>query len=290
MLAFPGQGGDWQSALATLQADADHPLVAHLAGRLGTNAWERLDPHDTRHAQPVIFAAGLLGIAARLRPGSEVAMVVGHSLGEITAAAWSGALDPQAGIDLLVERAELAHQAQLQRPGAMASVMRWDRVQVDGLRAEIETDGDGELTVAVVNSPTQHVLSGDAAAVERAVKLANERGGVARALAIGGAFHSPLMASAMGSFRSSVERAGIEAPAVPLIPSTTGLVTVDGAELAEALVASLARPVDWPEAIRTASRAGAQVGIDAGPGDTIVRLARFLPELPFTATDGLDPR
>jgi [acyl-carrier-protein] S-malonyltransferase len=279
-VGFPGQGGDWRAAIEVLASQAAHPLVGQLADRLGTDRWPELDGLDTRNAQPVVYVSGLVGPAAGL---PDVDAVIGHSLGEITAAAWAGAIEPTAGLDLVVARAALGHEQHAGRAGAMAVVMRWTVAQVEWLRRDVLASSPGVLDVAVVNSPEQVVLSGDQALVERAVEAAVADGAVARFLPIGGAYHSPLMVPVLDAFRAQVIRAVTAAPRLPLVSSTSARV-VDGADdLVEVLVRSLVLPVRWPEAAAAVADLGVTEVIDGGPGDTLVRLGRFLDRPSFRA-------
>ncbi|MFN8016554.1 MAG: ACP S-malonyltransferase [Acidimicrobiales bacterium] len=281
-LAFPGQGGDWGAALGVLAAHDGHPLVQALAAHLGTATWSDLDPLDTHHAQPVVYVAGL--VAAAPVPPDEVAVVAGHSLGEITAAAWAGAIEPEAGLALVAARAEVGRRAHGDRPSAMAAVMRVDADAVEWLRRRVLGAGrPGVLEVAVVNSAEQQVLTGDRHLVEAAVALANDEGAVARALPIDGAYHSPLLAPLVGEFRTHVARAVTSDPRVPVVASTVAGPHRTGEALVEVISRSLVLPVDWPAAVDAMVAAGAERAIDAGPGDTLVRLARFLPALPTSA-------
>jgi [acyl-carrier-protein] S-malonyltransferase len=215
---------------------------------------------------------------------------MGHSLGEITAAAWAGAIDPVAGLDLMVARGALGHAGQAARPGAMAAVNRWGATEVEWLRRTVVgagagpvAPGAGVLDVAVVNSPTQIVLSGDGALVDAAVARANAAGAVARRLPIGGAYHSTLMAGAVDEFRARVAAAVAAPPRVPVLSSTLQrpLATVD--DLVEGLTRSLVLAVDWPATIAAAAALGVDRALEAGPGDTLTRLARFAPELAIVA-------
>lgn len=278
-VGFPGQGGDWRAGVATLDAHPDHPLVRALADRLGTATWSDLDPLDTRNAQPVTYVAGLVGDVAT-HPPAPVAVAIGHSLGEITAAAWAEAIDPIDGLDLMVARGRIGHELHQVRPGAMAAVMRWDGARVEWLRRRVLAEVPGVLEVAVVNSDTQRVLSGDALLVQRALEVANAEGAVARLLPIGGAYHSPLLVPGVERFERQVRQAVRRAPRVPVVSSTSPRPHLDADDLAESLVRSLVLPVDWPAAVAAASAAGAGHLLDAGPGDTLTRLARFLPDLP----------
>lgn len=273
-LAFPGQGVDWKPVLQVLEENPEHPLVSAVAERLGTRHWNELDPLDTRHSQPLTYVSGLVG--ARAQERQQVGLVMGHSLGELTACAWAGAVEPRAGLEAVIARASLGHHGQSTRPGAMAAFMRIDATKLEDIRQQTLAARHGELVTAVTNSPTQHVLSGDADLVDTAVARANDGGAVARRLPIGGAYHSPLMKPALERFRPVVEAAVSADPTVPVVLSTAGAALTTRREVTEGLIAALVRPVDWPRAVSVASGLGVDEAVDAGPGNTLLRLARFL--------------
>lgn len=280
-IAFPGQGGEWRAACSILAGAADHHLVRALAERLGTDRLDDLDGLDTRIAQPVVYVAGLVGPASGI-DHHAASLAMGHSLGEITAAAWAGAMDHEDGLDLVVARGELGHAAQSSRPGAMAAINRWPLGEVEWLRRQVQALGHGTLDIAVRNSATQVVVSGDVEAVHAAVERANHGGAVARLLPIGGAYHSSLMVGAVEAFR---ERAAAitGTPQVPVLSSTTQRSMATAEDLVEGLTRSLVLPVDWPATVAAAAEAGVARALEAGPGDTLARLARFAPQLAIVA-------
>ena len=278
-LAFPGQGGDWPAAMATLAARSADPLVVALADRLSTDRWNQLDPLDTRHAQPAVFVAGLVGAAAA-SARAHTCVALGHSLGEITAATWAGAMTPADGLDLVVARAALGHRAHRDRPSSMAVLMRWTHQDVEWLRRRILGRRDGILEIAVQNSPAQYVLTGDAELVAAAVALANDEGAVARLLPIDGAYHCQILVPELERYGAAVDAALTADPEVPVACSTDAGPWTTRVDLARVITRSLVLPVRWPDAIRAAVAAGAAQLVDAGPGSTLARLARFLPELP----------
>lgn len=284
-LAFPGQGGRWADTAAILNRAGDHPLVQRLADLFNGAPWESLDPIDTRVAQPATVVAGLVGLAATGPVGPTVAVVLGHSLGEITAATWAGAMTGEAALELAVARASLGHEAQMARPGAMAAIHRTPHADVELIRRELVAAHNGVLEVAVVNGPTQQVLSGDRSLVERAVDSLSKAGAVARLLPIGGAFHCGLLSPAVPAFGGLVAEAVTADPTVPVICSTGGAATTRS-ELVTTLTRSLVLPVDWPNARRTVEFFGVDRLIDAGPGDTVTRLESAWRELPTLLPGG----
>lgn len=270
-IAFPGQGGNWSATVRRLIDHRDHPLVRALRDRLDRDLQD-LDGLDTRHAQPAVFVAGLVTAP----DPSEAGLAVGHSMGEITAAAWAGAIEPVVGLDLLVTRAELGHRAHTDRPGAMVAVNRWDRLRVEELRRQAQFGSGGTLDVAVVNSESQIVLSGDESAVDLAVDLANGGGAVARRLPIGGAYHSTLMVGLVPAFREAVSSAVTSDPVIPVLSCTTAAVTSGADDLVAAIVGGLVGTVDWPRTVAALRTRFVSTIVDAGPGDTLVRLGRHL--------------
>ncbi len=256
--------------------------MAALADRLGTARWDDLDGLDTGVAQPAVYVAGLVGVARAFENASvdHVGLALGHSLGEITAAAWAGAITPVDGLDLVVGRGALGRKAQDRNPGAMAAFNRWNGAEVEWLRRGIVGRRNGILDLAVVNSPTQRVLAGDADLVAEAVSIANAGGAVARALPIGGAYHSSLMGPFVEEFRRLVAIAVTADPRVPVLSSTSQRPLAVAADLVEALTRSLVLPVDWPATVAAAVELGVTRAYEGGPGDTLSRLSRFAPELP----------
>lgn len=288
-VGFPGQGGDWQAALRVLSGRPDHPLVDALHAVVRTRHLEQLDGHDTRHAQPVLAVAGLVTVDdAGLGPDT-VAAAIGHSVGEITAATFAGAIDREDAVALIAERGELGHRVQSRRPGAMAAIMRLGVDQVEWLVRSVRHKCPGVLELAVENSASQFVLSGDEHLVDVAVDLATELGGVARRLPIGGPFHSSLMIDAVPTLRATLERVVRRHPVMPVVLSTAGRAVTTAADLVEGLARALVLPVRWPAAVQALRGLGLAEAYDAGPGDTLSRLERFAPEvtfLPLPSTGG----
>jgi [acyl-carrier-protein] S-malonyltransferase len=280
-LAFPGQGVD-PTDLARVLGDHDgDPLVQRLAGLLGTDAWATLDLLDTRVAQPAVFVASLVQAAAT---PIEVAAVFGHSLGELSACAYAGAFSPSDGLDLVVRRAELGHAAHERRPGRMVVVMRLDAPAVEWVRRSVVARGAGVLELAVVNGPGQFVLSGDLEATAIALDLIAEAGGVGRPLAIGGGYHSPLLAEAVAPLTEAIE--AIVGPGdltVPFVSCTSQTIVRSAAELPVVLARSLVLPVRWVETVQAVRALGVTAAVDAGPSQTLANLAKFSPVIPFRA-------
>lgn len=288
-VAFPGQGVDPGDLIAVLQAYDTHPLVTALGERLGLRAWADVDLSDTRVGQPCVYTAGLVtatdaghGLVADTDGSPRADLVVfGHSLGELTAAAFAGACTPEAGLDLVRRRADLAHARDLERPGQMVVVMRLDETDVEWVRREVIAKTGLVLEVAVSNGTGQFVLSGDLEATTIAIDVAAEMGGVARPLPIGGGYHSPLLAPIVGPYAEALESAITRAPSIPLVSCTSHRLIRGREALVTALARALVLPVRWTGTLEAVAATGVVQAIDAGPSHTLTNLAKYNSVLPF---------
>jgi [acyl-carrier-protein] S-malonyltransferase len=282
-LAFPGQGGDWADTIDVLRAHADHALVAAVHEALDVSDLARLDPLDTGVAQPCVYAASVL--SAGTYAGEPPVATIGHSLGEISALAVAGAIDPLAGLQLVLARAEAGRRQQAERPGAMVALMRVDATSIEWIRREAVASSGGVLDVAVVNGAEQVVLSGDPAAADAAYELGLEQEAAVHRLPIGGAYHSSLMLPMVAAFGQAVHAAPWSDPTVPVVSSTAlrALTTAD--QIRSWLPRALVLPVRWLDALAVLPSLDVEVtgAVDVGPGRTLHNLARHDPVLPIAA-------
>jgi malonyl CoA-acyl carrier protein transacylase len=218
---------------------------------------------STRFAQPAIFLASLARWQA-LRPtieDDEVVAFAGHSLGEITALTAAGALRPEDGLRLVVERGRLMSEA----PRGGMVVVRADADVAAQLAAATGT------TVANDNGPGQVVLSGTERAIAGVLPVAQERGIRARRLDVAGAFHSPLMRDAARGLRLVLDDIAVQAPTAPVMCCATARPFHDvRAQLALAVTS----PVRWRECLDVLDARGAGRFLDVGPGDVLSGLVR----------------
>jgi [acyl-carrier-protein] S-malonyltransferase len=270
MLAFiaPGQGAQtpgmlepWISnpstkeLLANWSAQIDLDLL-----RLGTTA-DADEIKDTANAQPLIVAAGLLG--ARALGSAKIAIVAGHSVGEITAAAIAGVIDEVDAMKLVRARGlEMAKAAAL-APAGMAAVLGGDREVV--LRAI----SDLGLVAANDNGAGQIVAAGD---LDALAQLAPE-GARVRALAVAGAFHTSYMQPAVEPLREIAAKISVRSSRCPVISNKDGAVLQDGREILDRIVAQISNPVRWDLCMTTLSRhiSGA---VEIPPAGTLVGLLK----------------
>jgi [acyl-carrier-protein] S-malonyltransferase len=229
---------------------------------------------DTINAQPAILATSVAALEAlrerlRERDTTEVpAMVAGHSLGEFSALVAAGALEFPAAVRLVRERGRLMKEAGEESPGGMAAILGLE----DEVLAEVcrEASGDGTVVLANANCPGQTVISGEVAALERAMALAKERGAKrATRLGVSIASHSPLMARAAERFAKLVAETPLREPAVPVVGNVTARPLTTVAELVDELSRQVASPVNWTGSVRTMIEAGVTTFLDLGPGQVV---------------------
>lgn len=276
-LAFPGQGIKVDALREALLRHWSHPLVESLRAHFGIeDPEEGFDFGNTSHAQPAIYATGLaqaeeyLGSLAGGRP----TVVLGHSLGELAAAAAAGIIDPEEGLHLAVRRGELTQARDTSRPGTMAAIMGTDLAGVEWLRRRAIGRSPGVLEIAGMNGSRQTVVSGDVETVREAVRIAGGDGLLAEILPIRGGFHSPLMLGSVPLWREAVAAVDFRPGHTAFVSAVTAEVVTAPEDVRELLVRALLMPVRWIDAVRTTRREGVHHIMDAGPGTTLHKLGR----------------
>ena len=242
---------------------------------------------DTQHSQPAIFVASVAWLEALREKWNAVGraltptVVSGHSMGQITAMLSARALDFDEALRLVRRRGELMREANLRRPGGMASIIGLrDRV----LRSLVgEVGNDGTIVVANDNCPGQTVVSGDEAPLRRLMRLAEEHGArrVVR-LPISIASHSPLMEEAQTQFRQAVNAVNWRDPVVPVVSNISAGLMHQREQLIQELSGALTAPVQWQAAVRTMAAQGSTLFVEAGPGDVLSKLVRRISRSSWT--------
>jgi [acyl-carrier-protein] S-malonyltransferase len=270
MLAFiaPGQGAQTPAMLTPWIADPaaklllsqwSHEIDLDLV-RLGTTA-DADEIKDTANAQPLIVAAGLLG--ARALGSARLAIVAGHSVGEITAAAIAGVIDDVDAMKLVRARGiEMAKAATL-APAGMAAVLGGDREVV--LRAI----SDLGLVAANDNGGGQIVAAGD---LDALAQLAPE-GARVRALAVAGAFHTSYMQPAVAPLREIAAKITVHPAKCLVISNKDGAVLQDGREILDRIVAQISNPVRWDLCMTTLA-SHVSGAVELPPAGTLVGLLK----------------
>ncbi|HVD01141.1 MAG TPA: ACP S-malonyltransferase [Candidatus Dormibacteraeota bacterium] len=202
----------------------------------------------------------------------QVKLMAGHSLGEFTALAASGAISWETALLLVKERGQIMSRAAQEQPGAMIAIVGLAQPEVEEILAS--AGSFGKLFMANRNADVQFVLSGEVPAVEEAERLALAAGARrALILTIPLAAHSPLMAKAGAAFRKVVDRLHISAPAFPVLANATGSPMRTVSALRAELGTHLLRPVDWMRTMLSMRRMKVKTVVELGPGRVLASLA-----------------
>ena len=283
---FPGQGSQavgMGRELAATYAIAretfeqiDDALSQHLSRVMAEGPEDELTL--TANAQPALMAvsvavARVVEEQGRLRLADHGAFVAGHSLGEYSALAAAGALDVATTARLLRTRGQAMQEAVPVGQGAMAALMGLDLDAVGEIAQAASAHGVCE--VANDNAPGQVVVSGHAAAVERAVAVAKERGAKrAVTLPVSAPFHCRLMAPAAETMEQALSDTAIAAPGPPVVSNVTAEPETDPDAIRQRLVEQVTRTVRWRESVRTMQERGVDTLVELGHGNTLSGLAR----------------
>ena len=265
---FTGMGKDlWESDARARQmfARADAVLGFNLSEVMfyGSDA----DLKATRVTQPAVFLHSVVAACCSNLPSP--AMVAGHSLGEFSALVCSGVLEFEDALRLVSIRAEAMQQSCDMVPSSMAAVIGLDDAIVEAVCARM----DGVVVPANYNCPSQVVISGEKDAVERCCQAMKAEGAKrALVLPVGGAFHSPLMASARERLAEGIEKTSFHHPSCPVYQNVTGLPYTDPAIIRENLLSQLTSPVRWTDTVRNMASDGAGEFIEFGPGNVLKNL------------------
>jgi [acyl-carrier-protein] S-malonyltransferase len=242
----------------------------------------------THNAQPALLAHGAaLWAVVRERFGSQVRAAAGHSLGEFTAYHAAGTLSLTEALRLVRRRGELMYESGVRRPGAMAAILGDLAEPVESICARATADG-GLVSPANYNSPGQVVISGEEAGVERAMALAKEAGAKrAIRLNVSGAFHSPLMETALDGLTQAVASTAFMNPKFPVYANVNGEPVTLGDRARQLLLQQLTRPVRWTDEVTAmAERMPDALYIELGPGSVLTGLVKKIAPTVKTMTCG----
>jgi len=286
-LVFPGQGSQFVGmGKAVYEASASARKVFDQADEVLGFSLTRLCFHgpadeleDTINAQPAILTVSVAALEAlkeRLAEAGhriEPMVVAGHSLGEFTALVAAGVIDFPSALQLVRERGRLMKEAGEESPGGMAAVIGLDATTLAALCDEAAAGS--VIAVANDNCPGQTVISGEVAALLRAMEMAKERGAkrVAR-LGISIASHSPLMDRASEGLRDVMSRLPMLTPQVPIIANVTGTAMHTVEDVRQELAHHVERPVNWTRSVAEMVNSGATTFIEVGPGQVLSGLIR----------------
>ncbi|NBS31227.1 MAG: acyltransferase domain-containing protein, partial [Actinobacteria bacterium] len=226
---------------------------------------------DTRNAQLTTFVSSLMVLDAVERLGVSPDVLAGHSLGEYTALAASGALGFPEGVALVQARAAAMHDAGNEQPGTMAAVLGLDDDQV-----EVACNlADDDVWVANFNAPGQVVIAGSPSGVEAGGIHAKSLGAKkVMPLQVSGAFHTPFMSAARDRLRDAIAAAGIRDSEIAVISNVDSQPHTLGEEWTALLSAQLSSPVRWKHGLQSMAEMGVTAFAELGPGGVLTGMAK----------------
>ena len=278
-LVFPGQGmqqvgmGSW---LFRAVPDAA-ALLASLSEHAGVDL-QRLcarGPADelsqTQYTQPAMFALGLCAFRYLAARGVAPEVMLGHSLGEITALCAAGAIDVEPAADLVVTRGRIMATAPGRgRMGRIVGLSRDDAQSCCDAAA-----ADGRVIVAVQNAPDDHIVSGDEPAVGRCLELATADGAArGRLIATSHAFHSPLMTPIVPQWREVLGGVEIQRPSAGIVLNVSAEVTTDPGRIRWGIERQIDSPVEWWRSLCALASQGIHTVVACDTSRYLGRLAR----------------
>jgi [acyl-carrier-protein] S-malonyltransferase len=280
---FPGQGAqavgmgkdlfEKSAAARKVFEEANAILGLDLAKICFEGPEETLNRTDT--CQPAILVHSVAALRALEEKGLPLAAEVaaGLSLGEYTAHVYAGSIAFADAVRLVRRRGEAMQAACDAKPSTMATVLGLD---LDKLRLAVaEAGARGVIVVANILGPGQAAISGEVAAVEAAGEAA-KRMGAKRVipLKVAGAFHSPLMASAVEALKSALAKTEIKTPRLPVVSNVTAAAATEPALIRELLGRQVGESVLWEESMRRIGGQGVRRFVEVGPGKVLSGLAR----------------
>ncbi len=297
---FPGQGSQsvgMGKALADASAVA-RDVFQEVDEALGQNLFKLMTegPEDqltlTENAQPAIMANAMatLRVAEKeggIRLSEKADFVAGHSLGEYTALCAAGALDLSTTAKLLRLRGQAMQAATPVGTGAMAALLGADIEKAQAL-ADAAAQGD-VCTVANDNDPSQVVISGHRAAIERAIELVKDHG-IKRGilLPVSAPFHCPLMQPAADAMAEALANATLSAPLVPVYANVTAAPVADAETIKRLLVEQVTGRVRWRESVIAMFEAGVHDYVEFGGKVLAAMVKRSAPDATATSIVTMD--
>lgn len=227
---------------------------------------------QTRVTQPAVFLHSVI-TARCMGDAFQPDMVGGHSLGEFSALVAAGALTFEDGLRLVAARATAMQQACEACPGTMAAITNLPDDIIENTCQAVTADMGKVVIPANYNCPGQLVISGEVAAVEEACTRLKTAGAKrALILAVGGAFHSPLMQSAKEELERAIAATPFHAPQCPVYQNVDGCAHTDPADIQQGLIAQLTSSVRWTTEVTHMVEAGATDFVECGPGKVLTGL------------------
>lgn len=280
---FPGQGAplsNWNT-----QFDVQRPAATEIITRLGQVAarWEMQDwartssvvatdkargnSGDPRSEQLSLLAAEMVGVSRLRAAGFEPDILAGHSFGEYTAAWAAGAITLEAAAAIVLARATAVSES-FDKPGGMLSIAATAE-QVEPLIGRKR-----DLFLSHLNAPTQTVVAGTAAAIDRFAKTIAAKGWAAVRLPVAAPYHTPLLLAAVPALRAACLQHQWEPPRISWLSAATGRFVADYHDIIDGLTRQLVEPLHWTRLVDRLLAEDTRVMVEVGPGQILTKLIR----------------
>lgn len=279
---FPGQGSQYAGmgkdlaekfpAARQVFEEADAAVGFPLSDLCFNGPAEQLQL--TENTQPAILATSVAAWRAMESEGfAKPDFVAGHSLGEYSALVAAGSLSLSDAVQTVRARGRYMQEAVPVGTGAMAAILGAD---LETIATACEEASQGEVcSPANVNSPSQAVIAGNTAAIDRAIELLKARGAKrAVKLNVSAPFHCALMKPAQDRLAADLERISFNDLTAPLVTNVDAKPINAGVEARESLVRQVSQPVRWLESVEFLANQGVQSFIEVGPGKVLSGLLR----------------
>lgn len=277
---FPGQGSQ---SVGMMNGFAESTIVKQTfeeaSDVLGVDFWKMATEdntaiNETTNTQPIMLTAGVATWRAwQAVTDKTAAMMAGHSLGEYTALVAAGALSFADALPLVKHRAEVMQKAVPAGTGAMAAILGLEDAVILSLCEEAQQD---EVLQAVnFNSPGQVVIAGNAAAVERGMAIAKEKGAKrALPLPVSVPSHCLLMKPAAEQLADYLKDVVVNKPSVAVLHNADVASYEDEDSIKDALIRQLYSPVRWVETVQAVHAADITQAAECGPGKVLTGLTK----------------
>jgi [acyl-carrier-protein] S-malonyltransferase len=275
---FPGQGAQFvgmgkelyeTNSMARSLFDQANEILGFSITNLMFGGTDE-DLKQTKVTQPAIFLHSVI-LAATLGEAFKPEMVAGHSLGEFSALVANKTLSFEDGLSLVYKRAMAMQKACELEPSTMAAILGLEDKIIEDI-----CDGINEVVVpANYNSPGQVVISGSFKGIDEAVEKLSAAGAKrAIKLAVGGAFHSPLMEPAKKELAEAIHSTIFSKPVCPVYQNVNALPSTDPETIKKNLIDQLTSPVRWAQTIQNMIDDGATSFTESGPGNVLQGLIK----------------